>query len=160
LRLLSSLSRADRLELYLDIFCTTEGAPRKSIVTQAIKDSSLTERLTAEQRRVCLLLQRRRAVICRDRSAALLTIVHDVLQRYQSEKERRGLIDYDGLIDKTLALLSNVDAAWVHYKLDFGIDHLLIDEAQDTSSKQWQIVRRSHRRRRRPARHADDFRGR
>jgi ATP-dependent helicase/nuclease subunit A len=140
-RLLSSLPRADRLELYLEVFCTAEGAPRKSIVTQAIKEPSLTERLTAEQRRVCALLQRRRAVICRDRSAALLTIVHDVLLRYQSEKERRGLIDYDGLIDKTLLLLSNVDAAWVHYKLDLGIDHLLIDEAQDTSTKQWQIVR-------------------
>jgi ATP-dependent helicase/nuclease subunit A len=141
MRLLSSLPRADRLELYLEVFCTAEGAPRKSIVTQAIKDPSLIERLTAEQRRVCALLQRRRAAICRDRSAALLTIVHDVLQRYQSEKERRGLIDYDGLIDKTLLLLSNVDAAWVHYKLDLGIDHLLIDEAQDTSTKQWQIVR-------------------
>jgi len=140
-RLLSSLPRADWLELYLEVFCTTEGAPRKSIVTQSIKDPSLTERLTAEQHRVCALLQQRRAAICRDRSAALLAIVHDVLQHYQSEKERRGLIDYDGLIDKTLLLLSNVDAAWVHYKLDFGIDHLLIDEAQDTSSKQWQIVR-------------------
>ena len=140
-RLLSSLPRADWLELYLEVFCTTEGAPRKSIVTQSIKDPSLTERLTAEQHRVCALLQRRRAAICRDRSAALLAIVHDVLQHYQSEKERRGLIDYDGLIDKTLLLLSNVDAAWVHYKLDFGIDHILIDEAQDTSSKQWQIVR-------------------
>jgi ATP-dependent helicase/nuclease subunit A len=140
-RLLSSLPRVDRLDLYLEIFCTTEGAPRKSIVTQAIKDSGLTERLTAEQWRVCALLQRRRAVICRDRSAALLTIVHDVLQHYQNEKERRGLIDYDGLIDKTFELLTNVDSAWVHYKLDFGIDHLLIDEAQDTSSKQWRIVR-------------------
>jgi ATP-dependent helicase/nuclease subunit A len=140
--LLSSLRRADRVEVYLEIFRTADGAPRKSIVTQAIKDPSLTERLAAEQRRVWALLQRRRAAICRDRSAALLTIVHDVLQRYQSEKERRGLVDYDGLIDKSLALLSNVDAAWVHYKLDFGIDHLLIDEAQDTSSKQWQIVRR------------------
>ena len=139
--LLSSLPRADRVEVYLEIFCTGEGAPRKSIVTQAIKDPNLTERLAAEQSRVWALLQRRRAAICRDRSAALLTIVHDILQRYQSEKERRGLVDYDGLIDKTLALLSNVDAAWVHYKLDFGIDHLLIDEAQDTSSKQWQIVR-------------------
>jgi ATP-dependent helicase/nuclease subunit A len=139
--LLSSLPRDDQVEVYLEIFCTGEGAPRKSIVTQAIKDPGLAKQLTAEQRRVCALLQRRRAVICRDRSAALLTIVHDVLQRYQSEKERRGLIDYDGLIGKTLELLSNVDAAWVHYKLDFGIDHLLIDEAQDTSSKQWQIVR-------------------
>ncbi|MGN6747447.1 MAG: double-strand break repair helicase AddA, partial [Xanthobacteraceae bacterium] len=54
---------------------------------------------------------------------------------------RRGLVDYDDLIDKTLELLTNVDAAWVHYKLDFGVDHLLIDEAQDTSNKQWQIVR-------------------
>ena len=140
--LLSSLPRADRVEAYLDIFCTGEGALRNSIVTQAIKDSSLTERLAAEQRRIWPLLQRRRAAICRDRSAALLTIVYDVLKRYQSEKERRGLVDYDGLIDKTLALLDNVDAAWVHYKLDFGIDHLLIDEAQDTSTKQWQIVRR------------------
>ncbi len=35
-----------------------------------------------------------------------------------------------------------MDAAWVHYKLDRGIDHVLIDEAQDTSPKQWEIVRR------------------
>src|SRR6516225_2097087 len=142
LRRLASLSGSDRVETYLDIFCTAnEGAARKSIVTQAIKDTKLTERLVTEQVRVCALLERWRAVICRDRSAALLGIAYEILRRYQSVKERRGLVDYDDLIDKTLALLSNVDAAWVHYKLDFGIDHLLIDEAQDTSSKQWQIVR-------------------
>jgi ATP-dependent helicase/nuclease subunit A len=138
---LASLSRADRVETYLDIFCTSERTRRKSIVTKAVKDAGLIERLTAEQDRVCALLERRRAVICRDRSAALLTVTYDVLTRYHNEKERRGLVDYDDLIEKTLDLLTNVDAAWVHYKLDLGIDHLLIDEAQDTSSKQWQIVR-------------------
>jgi ATP-dependent helicase/nuclease subunit A len=138
---LASLSGSDRVEAYLDIFCTEKGEPRKSIVTQAIQDADLTQRLAAEQSRVWALLDRWRAVICRDRSAALLTIVHEILQRYEDEKQRRGLVDYDDLIDKTLELLRNVDAAWVHYKLDFGIDHLLIDEAQDTSSKQWQIVR-------------------
>ena len=81
-------------------------------------------------------------MICRDRSAALLTVAYEVLTRYQEEKARRGLLDYDDLIDKSFALLGNVDAAWVHYKLDLGVDHLLIDEAQDTSSKQWEIVRR------------------
>ena len=30
----------------------------------------------------------------------------------------------------------------MHYKLDLGIDHVLIDEAQDTSPKQWEIVQR------------------
>ena len=140
--LLASLPRSDRVETYLDIFCTaSERSPRKSIVTKAIKDAGLVERLAAEQGRVCALLERRRAVICRDRSAALLTVAYAVLTRYHDEKARRGLLDYDDLIDKTLALLTNVDAAWVHYKLDLGIDHLLIDEAQDTSSKQWQIVR-------------------
>ncbi|MFY9897662.1 MAG: double-strand break repair helicase AddA [Xanthobacteraceae bacterium] len=142
-RQLASLSISDRVDTYLEIFCTAnERTARRSIVTQAIKDKDFVERLTAEQARVCALLERLRAVICRDRSAALLTIAHEILRRYQTEKDRRGLADYDDLIDKTLELLSNVDAAWVHYKLDFGVDHLLIDEAQDTSSKQWQIVRR------------------
>jgi ATP-dependent helicase/nuclease subunit A len=141
-RLLATLARADRVETYLDIFCTaTERSPRKTIATKAVKDTGLIERLTAEQGRVCDLLPRLRAVICRDRSAALLTVTYDVLTRYHGEKERRGLVDYDDLIDKALALLTNVDAAWVHFKLDLGIDHLLLDEAQDTSHKQWQVVR-------------------
>ncbi len=140
--LLPSLSRSDQVETYLDIFCTADRAPRKTILTKAIKDAALVERFTAEQQRVCALLDRLRAVDCRDRSAALLTVVHAVLTRYHNEKARRGLLDYDDLIDKTLDLLTNVDAAWVHYKLDLGIDHLLIDEAQDTSHKQWEIVRR------------------
>ena len=100
------------------------------------------EQLCAEQARVCAVLARRNAVVCRDRSAALLTVAYAVLGRYRAEKERRGLLDYDDLIDKTLALLGSVDAAWVHYKLDLGIDHMLIDEAQDTSAKQWEIIRR------------------
>ena len=137
---LAALPDAERVASYLQIFCTGEGTPRKSIVTKAIKDAALVERLCREQERICALLDRRRAVACRDRSAALLTIAYEVLERYLKEKERRGLLDYDDLIDKALALLGNVDAAWVHYKLDLGIDHVLIDEAQDTSKKQWQIV--------------------
>jgi len=138
---LATLTDTERADAYLQIFCTGGGTPRKSIVTKAIKDAALVERLYAEQERICALLERRRAVACRDRSAALLTIAYEVLERYLKEKERRGLLDYDDLIDKALALLGNVDAAWVHYKLDLGIDHVLIDEAQDTSKKQWQIVR-------------------
>ncbi len=65
-----------------------------------------------------------------------------MISRYQAAKDRRGLLDYDDLIDKTLALLGEDRAAWVHYKLDHGIDHVLIDEAQDTSPKQWEIIRR------------------
>ena len=140
---LTALSGSERVDKYLDVFCTSgDRTARKSIISKAIEDAALVQRLTDEQQRVCALLASRRAVFSRDRSAALLTVAHAVLTRYDKEKERRGLLDYDDLIDKTLALLSNFDAAWVHYKLDLGIDHVLVDEAQDTSGKQWEIVRR------------------
>ncbi len=71
-----------------------------------------------------------------------MTIAHEVIARYRAEKNRRGLLDYDDLIEKALHLLSEERSAWVHYKLDLGIDHVLIDEAQDTSPKQWEIVKR------------------
>jgi ATP-dependent helicase/nuclease subunit A len=80
-------------------------------------------------------------VLCRDRTRALLTIANAIITRYRLQKDRRGLLDYDDLIDKTLALFGNTSAAWVLYKLDLGIDHILIDEAQDTSPRQWDIIR-------------------
>ncbi len=143
-RALAACSGSERVETYLDIFCTGVSSgrtPRVSIVTGAIGDAALTATLVSEQQRVCALLQRRRAVASRDRSAALVVVAHEVLTRYANEKQRRGMLDYDDLVDKALALLSDFSAAWVHYKLDLGIDHLLVDEAQDTSHKQWEIVR-------------------
>ena len=135
---------SDRLDAYLSIFCTAELEPRKNLVTQAIqkRHPQLFQRLLAEQERVCALLVKRRAVAARDRTASLLAIADAVLSRYRAEKDKRGLLDYDDLIDRTLALFGNVSAAWVLYKLDLGIDHVLIDEAQDTSPKQWEIIRK------------------
>jgi ATP-dependent helicase/nuclease subunit A len=137
-----ALASLRSVEDYLRIFCTSDLSPRKNVVTKTIgkKHPSLFQRLLAEQERVCALLDRRRAIICRDRSAALLTIAAEVIARYQREKDRRGLLDYDDLIDKTLKMLRTVNPTWVHYKLDLGIDHVLIDEAQDTSPKQWAVV--------------------
>ena len=56
-------------------------------------------------------------------------------------RRRRGALDFDDLIDKTRRLLARGDAAWVLYKLDRGIDHVLVDEAQDTNPEQWEILR-------------------
>ena len=141
---LPNLAGDERREAYLDIFCTKERAARKNIVTKAVqtKHPALYERLVSEQVRLCALIARQRAITVRDRTAALVTIAAEVIDRYRVEKDRRGLLDYDDLIDKTLALLSTTSAAWVHYKLDRGIDHVLIDEAQDTSPKQWEIITR------------------
>jgi ATP-dependent helicase/nuclease subunit A len=138
------LDGSERIKAYQSIFCTAELEPRKNIVSRGIREKNppLFQRLMSEQERVCALIARRRAVETRERTAALVTIAAEVIARYRAEKDRRGLLDYDDLIDKTLHLLTEERATWVHYKLDLGIDHVLIDEAQDTSPKQWEIVRR------------------
>jgi ATP-dependent helicase/nuclease subunit A len=132
-----------RLKEYQSIFCTDKLTPRAKVITDKLGKAQpeWLERLRAEQDRICKLLEKRKAVSARDRSAALLIIASAVIGNYASEKDRRGLLDYDDLIDKTLALFDKTSAAWVLYNLDLGIDHVLVDEAQDTSPKQWQIVK-------------------
>ena len=133
-----------RAEIYGRIFLTDKGDPRKLIITKTLakEHPALAQDLEAERDRIVALKERRKAIACRDRTAALITVAAAVIDRYQSEKDQRALLDYDDLIDRALDLLERVDSAWVHYKLDRGIDHVLIDEAQDTSPKQWDIVER------------------
>ncbi len=140
---LASLDGARQIDRYIEIFCTKTAGKRENVFTADIKKrhSTLCERLHEERDRVWALIERRRAVAARDRTIALVTIAKAVLDRFRAEKNRRGLLDFEDQIDKTHELLSRVSAAWVHYKLDRGIDHVLIDEAQDTSPKQWGIVR-------------------
>ena len=133
-----------RIDSYLSVFMTGDGEQRDSLITKRLQgaDPALADLLDAECTRLFAgLIERRRAVITRDRTAALVTIAAAVINRYRAEKERRGLLDYDDLIDRTLAMLTTVNPSWVHYKLDLGIDHVLIDEAQDTSLKQWEVIR-------------------
>ena len=135
---------AENVDAYLDIFCTQDRSPRKNILTKKLETSNpeWADLLAREQTRLGTLIERRRAAIIRDRSAALITVAHTVLQRYRAEKNRLGQLDYDDLIEKTLTLFNNAGSAWVHYKLDLGIDHVLIDEAQDTSPQQWEVILR------------------
>ena len=71
-----------------------------------------------------------------------LALVDDLLGRYQQMKKAHGLLDFDDLIVRTMNLLARQDAGpWVQYKLDKGIDHILVDEAQDTSPNQWRVIR-------------------
>ncbi|OQM73970.1 double-strand break repair helicase AddA [Manganibacter manganicus] len=74
---------------------------------------------------------------------AALTVADRLISRYEQLKRGRGLLDFNDLITRTVSLLARPDAGpWVQYKLDRGIDHILLDEAQDTSPDQWEVVRR------------------
>lgn len=73
---------------------------------------------------------------------AALHLADRLLHRYERLKSGRGYLDFNDLITRTARLLARPDAGpWVQFKLDQGIDHILLDEAQDTSPDQWAVVR-------------------
>jgi ATP-dependent helicase/nuclease subunit A len=133
---------AAQVDEYLCVFLTDENTPRKSVLTKKFCDNNpaIARLFDMESQRIGPSIERRRAVTIRDRTQALLEIATAAAANYRREKQERGLLDYDDLIDKTLEMLDRVSSGWVHYKLDRGVDHVLIDEAQDTSPRQWDIV--------------------
>lgn len=126
-----------------ELFLTREGKPRKTLLTKAVMSlhPHLSD-LLAEEATILLRARDRLNGLRMLRASRALFIVGDaILQRYQKLKRQNGLADFNDLIVAAANLLTRADIRnWVQYKLDSGIDHILIDEAQDTSPRQWEII--------------------
>jgi len=84
---------------------------------------------------------RRLALEALERSSALHDFAAVFLPEYDRRKQARGWLDFDDLILRARDLLSVSSVAqWVLYRLDGGIDHILVDEAQDTGPDQWRVI--------------------
>ncbi|WP_274960895.1 double-strand break repair helicase AddA [Lentibacter algarum] len=103
--------------------------------------SHLAPQIEALILRVEAARPRRVALAAAQSTLALHAFARAFLARYDATKQSRGWLDFDDLILKTKALLTNPQVAeWVLYRLDGGIDHILVDEAQDTSPEQWAVI--------------------
>ncbi|GAB5373914.1 MAG: double-strand break repair helicase AddA [Acuticoccus sp.] len=134
---------AARETIWRAIFLKKDGTPRASVVAKRLTDADprLEDRLAAEQARLVACAEQRRIADTTEVSVALAQLAYRVHTRIEAEKRRRGLIDYDDQITTAMQLVQGATAAeWVRYKLDEGIDHLMLDEAQDTSPAQWELV--------------------
>ena len=136
--------RIEKLSFLADALFSA-GKPRKQLSNADIRETS--PQIDAIQKQaietIKPLLPDRAAQICRDRTMALYRFGMAFNQEYSRLKTQRGLLDYNDLITRTNNLLAASEAAqWVAWKLDNGIQHLLIDEAQDTSPAQWKLLRR------------------
>ncbi len=130
---------------YLLVFFTQKGAPRGgdgAIITNGLckKDPELLARLEGERERLAALIDKRKTAATCARSLALARIGEAIVSCYERMKNHRGLFDFDDLIERTRELLRRSSPSWVLYKLDQQIDHILLDEAQDTSAPQWEIL--------------------
>lgn len=132
----------DCIDDYLSVFFTRDDKPKANLLTKdfAAANPALLARLENESARLKPWIEKRKAAQTFARSRALAMLGDAILSEYALEKCRRNLLDYDDLITRARGLLQRSSPSWVLYKLDSQIDHILLDEAQDTSAPQWEIL--------------------
>src|SRR5262252_4782628 len=137
-------SAGRRAEALADFFLTQSNGPRERLVTRKISDErpQIADLLQRAQTKFVALYGEHRSLMVVEATMALLRLGADVLERYGAAKARSAALDFEDLVGKAAALLASSQAVeWVLYKLDGGLDHLLVDEAQDTSPLQWDVIR-------------------
>ncbi len=133
------------LDLYKSVFLTKKDEPFAKFfdgIPAAYWGDNTVDYVHAETERVLQLLEHFRAIDLFCATRAVLLIAETLLSRYRAYKRQHSKMDYNDLIMLAKQLLESPKVAeWVLFKLDGGIDSVLIDEAQDTSPEQWAIVK-------------------
>ncbi len=136
--------RAERFEDYLDCFFTKDGAPRANVLTKTLAAANPAAlaasacRDATPRRRARAPRRRRR---CWRRPSAVVRLAGAILEAYGRHKQEPRGPRLRGSDRPSIELLERPGVApWVLFKLDGGLDHLLIDEAQDTNPDQWRVV--------------------
>jgi ATP-dependent helicase/nuclease subunit A len=135
-------ARLRGFDAYAGAFLTKDGAPRATLAAKAVAEAhpQAAAALEAEAARLVAARERERRAVVAQTTEAILTFGLALLDAYRAHKRARNWLDYDDLILAARDLLAGGRAAWVLYKLDGGLDHVLIDEAQDTNPDQWAVV--------------------
>ncbi len=135
--MLASSRDRDAFDAYSDAWLTGEGKPR----VLKTDDPESASFIANEQDAILAILDAEARHAVADFSIDMGVIARAVLKRYDALKSARQLLDFQDLVLHMCALLTGrSEAQWVLYKLDGGLEHILIDEAQDTSPEQWDIV--------------------
>ena len=142
---IAATSEPARRTAWLSYLLKADGAPKalSSLAPKSVLTAwpGLDALLDAERARIDELLDGIAAARAYEATEALLVLGAAVLEAYDLGKRLRGALDFQDLVVRTADLLTRSGAAgWVHYKLDRGLDHILVDEAQDTSPRQWQVI--------------------
>lgn len=122
----------------------SDGEIYKTIAAKAelTRNPRLEQIFADEANRVLQFLEQQKALRVFLSTKAVTVLAGELTKGYENYKQKRALMDYGDMILLTRRLLDNKEAArWVLFKLDGGIDNILIDEAQDTSPDQWAIIR-------------------
>ena len=140
---LATLAALEDIFLYTATATTPFGAKLGKVPTKDCQKAIAADmpQLDALMLRVEAARPRRLGLLAAQRTCVLHRFAKAFLPLYDQAKAARGCLDFDDLIARANGLLTDPSvAAWVLFRLDGGIDHILVDEAQDTSPDQWRLI--------------------
>lgn len=126
---------------FISAVLTKEFKPTKNLYTKKIETANLKSDLLDLQNKTLKYLKEKHKLIATKINISFFVVLNALIKKFIEYKTELHLIDYDDVIISTLELLRN-NLSWVFYKIDRNINHILVDEAQDTSPEQWEIIRR------------------
>ena len=136
-------TRTRMIDEYAQVYLTREGELRNKFASKESESRlpGLSDLMLEEGQRLQDLFDKRSALMNAQMTHNLLLVGQAIIDRYQQLKDAQASLDFDDMVNYTRNLLTRSNmAAWVLYKLDGGLDHILVDEAQDTNPEQWDIV--------------------
>ena len=134
--------RAASLVGIAELVLTKSGDPRKVQTGLLTADPDYAAHAASLVECCQRLLQMRKVAALVECLAAGLRAGQAFARAYAAAKRAAGVVDFDDLIRwAEELLLAPGMGEWVRYKLDQATDHILVDEAQDTNVRQWNIVR-------------------
>lgn len=135
--------RIDIFKEYSNQILTKDGNSRKLTKKVVAFDPACEPVWEEESERLKIALETIKKIKDVELTTDLVLLGASILKNYEKKKKALNLLDYDDLILSTLTLLQkDGQNAWVLFKLDGGLDHILLDEAQDTNPEQWKIIER------------------
>ena len=139
-------SRVDNFDIYKTAYLKANGEIKSDdfLISKATikKYPELYECILTEAERVKKVSDRLLVANIFENTRNVLRVGYELIRHYNKRKSAHNVVDYDDLIAKASELVNKGNVGWILYKLDEGIDHILIDEAQDTNPIQWDIIRK------------------
>ena len=128
---------------YIHIFLKEDGNRKTRLVKKAFTEArpSIYKMLLEEQDNVYNFFIQYKNQLTAQINQSFIILINYFLTIYSKYKTNQKYLEYDDIILNTIELLNNSENAQsVLYDIDITIDHILIDEAQDTNQLQWRLI--------------------
>ncbi|MDR0632012.1 MAG: UvrD-helicase domain-containing protein [Holosporaceae bacterium] len=125
-------------EEFTEVFLTKEETIRAKFFTSKITVPDFYDRMRAMSLKALDFIDAKKRIISAKANVAFFEVMEEIIEKFRELKISNHCLDFDDVILRAVDLLKNMD--WVMYKTDSNLDHVLVDEAQDTSAEQWEVI--------------------